>query len=257
MNKAIFIPVRLSSTRFPRKAIKKLDGKTCLEYLINRIKQIKNVDLIVLCTTTELIDDKLEELAEKLNIECFRGSKNDILKRYLDASEQFKVDLIINVDGDDIFCELDFIEITLNEMTKMKNDIIIWKNMPIGTTPIGIKVDAIKKICSVKDVNNTDTGWLRLFTKTHMFKVKYLTSYDPEKLHPNLRLTLDYPQDLEFFKKILEKLCEPIRLKDIVKLVKNEPKLLEINSYLSDMWKKNFEMKSTKIKIKDLDDINL
>ncbi len=250
MNKAIFIPVRLSSTRFPKKAIKELNGDTCLEYLINRIKRIKNIDLIVLCTTTELIDDKLEEFAKKLNIECFRGSKKDILKRYLYASKRFNVDLIINVDGDDIFCELDFIEITLNELTKMKNDIIIWKNMPIGTTPIGIKVDALKKICSVKDVNDTDTGWPRLFTKTHVFKVKYLTSHNPEELHPNLRLTLDYPQDLEFFKKILEKLPEPITLKDIVKLVQKEPKLLEINSYLSNIWKQNFKRKSTIVKLK-------
>ena len=44
MKTAAFIPVRLSSTRLPGKALLKINGKPCIQYLVERIKTIKNLD---------------------------------------------------------------------------------------------------------------------------------------------------------------------------------------------------------------------
>ena len=104
MKTAAFIPVRLSSTRLASKALLKIKGKPCIQYLIERIKRAKKLDLIVLCTTTDSDDDPLIELSDNLKIKYYRGSKIDILERYKNAAIQFKVDNIVNVDGDDIFC---------------------------------------------------------------------------------------------------------------------------------------------------------
>ena len=78
---------------------------------MDRVKRAKNIDLVVLCTTKNPVDDKLVKLAEKLNIFWFRGSEIDVLKRYLDASKKLGVDYIVNVDGDDIFCEPELIDL--------------------------------------------------------------------------------------------------------------------------------------------------
>jgi len=69
MKNAAFIPVRLSSTRLPSKALLKILGKPCIQYLIERIKKVENLDGIILCTTENIIDGKIVELAKDMKIE--------------------------------------------------------------------------------------------------------------------------------------------------------------------------------------------
>jgi len=248
---AIFIPARLSSTRLPSKALRKITGKFCLQLLVERIQRAKEFDIIVLCTTTNSSDDDIVGLAENLGIKYFRGSENDILERFLQTAKKFNIKNIINVDGDDIFCEPAFIDKTSKVLKNSNSDCIIWKNLPLGTTPVGIKVSALEKVCSLKETKDTATGWTKFFTETGLFQVKYLTSSEQEKYDPHVRLTLDYPEDLKLFEEIYQNLAEPFSLKDIMKLLHEKPALLEINQGLKEIYEKNFENKSTKVKMKN------
>jgi len=247
---AVFIPIRLSSTRLPNKAIRKIKGKYCMQHLIERVITANEPEMIVLCTTINPVDDKVVELAEKMGISYFRGSEEDILERYLKAAKKFDVKYIVNVDGDDIFCEPSFIDTTVRELKNTESDCILWKDLPLGSTPVGIKVSALEKICTLKDTKDTATGWTKFFTETGMFKVKYLTSSDSELKNTNVRLTLDYPEDLMLFEKIYENLNEPFSLKDILKLLHDKPELLKINEGLKEIYKQNFDKKAVKVKIK-------
>ena len=49
----ILINARMNSTRLKGKALKKINGYPSLEILINRMKKVKGVNEIVLCTTHE------------------------------------------------------------------------------------------------------------------------------------------------------------------------------------------------------------
>lgn len=250
MKTAAFIPVRLSSTRLPRKALLEILGKPCIQYLIERIKSVKNLDGIILCTTTNSSDDEIVEFAKKMKVDVFRGSEIDILDRFKHTALEFKVENIVNVDGDDIFCEPEFIKITVDELQKNQADYIYWKNLPLGTTPIGIKTSALIKICEQKNIENTETGWGKFFTQTGLFNVKYLTSDDQELLNSDIRLTLDYPEDLMLFEKVLMNLKWPFSLKDIVKLLNNRKDIRDLNESVKNTYWKNFESKSTEIKMK-------
>lgn len=250
MRTAVFIPVRLSSTRLPKKALLEIHGKPCIQYLIERVKSVKNLDGIVICTTTNSSDDKIVEFAKKMKVDVFRGSEIDILDRFKNAALEFKVENIVNVDGDDIFCEPEFIRMTADELQKNKADYIYWKNLPLGTTPIGIKTLALLKICNEKNIENTETGWGKFFTQTGLFNVKYLTSDDRELLNSDIRLTLDYPEDFMLFEQILMNLKWPFDLKDVVKLLNNRKDIRDLNESVKDNYWKNFESKSTKIKMK-------
>ena len=42
------IQARMGSTRLPGKVVKKIEGKTMLEHVIERVKRIKNVDKVIL-----------------------------------------------------------------------------------------------------------------------------------------------------------------------------------------------------------------
>ena len=243
MKTAVFIPVRLSSTRLPSKALLKISDKPCIQYLIERIKKLKEIDGIVLCTTKKEEDDKIVEFAKKLNVSVFRGSEMDILDRFKNAATRFQVENIVNVDGDDILCEIEFIKKTAKELEQDQADYISWKNMPLGSTPIGIKTTAIKRICRQKNTQNTETGWGKFFTETGLFRIKFLTSDDKELRKENIRLTLDYPEDFKLFEKILTNLKEPFNLKDIINFLHDRKDLQDLNKKVEKHYWKNFEKK--------------
>jgi spore coat polysaccharide biosynthesis protein SpsF len=55
---------------------------------------------------------------------------------------------------------------------------------------------------------------------------------DEELKHPEIRMTLDYPEDYKFFKAIFDELYKPGRtftLKDVLALLKKKPQIMDIN----------------------------
>jgi len=189
MRIAIFIPVRVKSTRLPKKPLLRIKGKTVIEHLIQRAKLAKLPRLIVLCTTTSPDDTILVDIAKKQDVDYFKGSEKDILNRYLNAALKYDLDFIVNVDGDDVFCDPDLIDKTIEAYVKTGADFIKWGGLPFGASPCGIKVKALKKVCQIKDETDTETGWSRYFTDTSIFKVHVLKSDDKELNRPDLRMT--------------------------------------------------------------------
>ena len=81
----------MNSSRLPGKILYKAAGKSFLQHLIDRLKKIKQINKIVIATTTNSQDDTLIKLANKNKIFSFRGSENDVLSRVLKASKKFKI----------------------------------------------------------------------------------------------------------------------------------------------------------------------
>lgn len=249
---AIFIPVRLGSTRLPKKPLIEIKGRTMIEHLIDRARTTKLPNLIVLCTTTKPEDKILADIARKNSIECFRGSEHDILKRFLDAAIKYNVDFIVNVDGDDVFCDPELMDKTAQVLLETGASFIKWNNLPLGASPVGLKADALKKVCEIKDTLNTETGWGTYFTDTGLFDLKYLEPDDNELKHPEIRMTLDYPEDLKLVKEIFNRLYVPgkvFSLKEILRLLKEEPALADINKGVQEEYWKRFKKRSN-VKLK-------
>ena len=56
----------------------------------NRIKKAKNVNNILIATTTNNIDNQIEDLANACDVKCFRGSEEDVLGRLSYALKNVK-----------------------------------------------------------------------------------------------------------------------------------------------------------------------
>jgi spore coat polysaccharide biosynthesis protein SpsF len=77
MTTGVFIPVRLDSTRLPRKALLEMAGKPALQHLVERLKLAQSPDLIIICTSTDPGDAPLQGIADNTGAELFCGSKHD------------------------------------------------------------------------------------------------------------------------------------------------------------------------------------
>lgn len=256
MTTAIFITVRMKSTRLPKKAMLEIKGRPVIEHLIDRLKQSRLADFIVLCTSTNPNDAILAETAEKCGIRSFKGSEDDVLERYLQAAGKYKVDYIVSLTGDCPFTDAEYVDKTIELYRKTNADFIMCKQLPHGAYSYGIKVEALKKVCEIKDETDTEI-WGKYFTETGIFRVEYLKVDDPDLRHPEIRMTLDYPEDFEFFKEVFDRLYKPgkiFTLKEIMELLKRDPQIMKINAHCEELYAKRVQQ-TVKMKLKK--DINL
>ena len=249
MNKAIFITVRNGSTRLPGKALTDIEGFPAIEYLIHRVKHAQKAELIVLCTTENIQDDSLVEIAERNDIEYYRGSEEDKLERWRGAAEKFGIEFFITADGDDIFCDPKLIDLGFEQYERNGVDFIQDGGVITGSFTYGIKVSALQKVCKIKDSSNTEMMWV-YFTDTGLFDVQNLENV-PEKFYrKDIRMTLDYEEDLTFFTEVAKRWSKKdtyLTLAEIVNIIDAESRLKEINFFRQDQWALNQKDKTTLI----------
>src|SRR5437870_887602 len=84
------IEARMTSSRLSGKSMKSILGKPMLQLLIERVKNCKKIDAIVVATTENATDDIIEELSKKMSVNCFRESEN--VSNYIyEHPEKYKI----------------------------------------------------------------------------------------------------------------------------------------------------------------------
>lgn len=250
MNCTVLITVRTASKRLPSKALLKINGNHTIKFLIDRLTN-NNIRKIIVCTTNEKSDDRLVKILQKEGIEVFRGDNLDILNRLYTVSKKYHLKYFVVVEGDDILCDPLLIKKTCVELTKNKSDYYIWEKLPFGVSPIGIRTNKLQALIEKKLISNTETGWGDFITKSGLFKIKTLTIKNKKIHRPDIRLTLDYKEDLKFIKKILLNFNKNFSLVDIIELLDKNPKWMKINESVKEKYTINFNEKKISNQISD------
>ena len=231
MRSATFITARLESERLPRKILAEVEGRTVLARLVDWLGRAERPEFIVLCTTEESADDALAGAAAELGARVFRGSRDDILGRWLGAAEANEVDFMVACDGDDLFCDFVHVDRVIEAHEATGADYVTCKSLPLGAAPTGIAVPALRRVCELKTETNTE-GQGRFFQDPRVVTRTELEA-PPELRLDEARMTLDYPEDLEFFRAVIREL-EPqnpaFGLVDVVDLLRRRPDIMQINS---------------------------
>lgn len=243
MKSAIFISVRDKATRLPGKIYLHLGGRPAIERLIERVRGAKVPDLVVLCTSDHADDRKLLATAAACGIEAFAGSEDDKLDRYLRAAEALGVDFFTVVDGDDLFCEPTYIDRIIREHRTSGGDYIIVEDLPLGATAFGLATTAVRAVCALKDESDTEV-WGEYFTQPGMFDVRRLPPDDGDR-RPDLRMTLDYHEDYEFFRTVYDALATASdpnpSLRAIIRFCDAHPEVAALNRDAQQRYEKNLK----------------
>ena len=62
------IEARMNSSRLPGKVMKKVNGKSMLEYMVSRVKKVPNINKIVIATSINSEDDAIVQEANNLGV---------------------------------------------------------------------------------------------------------------------------------------------------------------------------------------------
>ena len=215
------------------KLLKEVEGRPIFAHMIDRLKLTKSVDQIIVCTSTNPQDDPLEEIAALEGISCFRGDEDDVVKRLSDAATLNNLDYVLSITADCPFTDPEYADAIVAAFRETNADLIRALDLPHGAFSYGINPKAFRKVLEIKDEKDTEV-WGRYFTDTDLFNVYDLPIKNPLHRQPELRMTLDYPEDLEFFKTVFKALYVPdqvFSLDEILIFLRDHPEVVAINSH--------------------------
>lgn len=144
------IAARMGSSRFAGKTLSGLHGAPMLGRLVERLRVSDNVGRIVLATTELAEDDKLANWCVEAQIDCFRGSSDDVLGRLLAAAETFEAGVIVEVLGDNPLIHSAMIDAAVDLYSLSQADYVAtvtdeYPNADPGLKrfPIGVRVQVM------------------------------------------------------------------------------------------------------------------
>ena len=231
MNFAIIIQARLGSTRLPGKILKQFRGYSILSVLIGRLKKSKKVKNIIIATTKNKIDTKLINFCKNYSLIYFRGSENDVLKRYYDTAKKFNVKNIIRITSDCPLIDIKILDNMVKVYLSKKLDYYSNTYPEPSTYPDGMDIE----IFSFKSLNLANKLALKKSDREHVtpffrrYKKFNISRKDFYKDVSKYRLTVDYPSDFRLFKNFVNNFGNKIysvNMREIIKFLKKKPKLI-------------------------------
>ena len=152
MNIIGILQARTGSSRFKNKILKKIYNKSLLEIEIERIKQSKKIDKLIVATSINSEDNIIEDICIKNNIYFFRGSLNNVLERFYKIINIYKPAHIVRLTADCPLIDPEIIDLIINEHLKNKSD--YTSNTIIPTYPDGMDVEVVKSSAIMQAHNN-------------------------------------------------------------------------------------------------------
>lgn len=229
------VQARMGSTRLPNKVLMNIMDKPLLWHMIYRLKHSKEITQLIIATSTNKIDDPIEIFCSSIDIECFRGSENDVLSRFYYAAIKYGGDIIARFTGD---CPL--IDPLISDdviKTHIASSGDYSSNTLKRTFPRGLDTEVFSFRVLEKAFNNANKEYERehvtpyIYENPKLFKLINLEAKGKLR-RPDIRITVDTKEDLKLVREIYSQLYKPNQIfytEDIIKLLNKNPRLLEIN----------------------------
>lgn len=231
MKTVAIVQARMGSTRLPNKVMKTVKGRPLIAILLERLSLSKEVDEIVVATSTSDVNQPLVEYVKSLGISCERGSENDVLDRFFHAAKRHDADVVVRITGDCPFVDSELVDHCIREFRRKKVDYL--SNVTPPSFPDGLDVE-------VFTMETLERAWRE---SSESFDREHVTPYirtssgfklgaisNPEDLSA-LRWTLDEPEDLLVINNVFHHFSPDIFFgwTDILQLQREQPELFGAN----------------------------
>lgn len=241
---AVVVPVRLSSTRLPRKHLIEAHGKPFLHWLVRR-QQVGLADSslrhIVIATTTDQADDDVVGCAADLGVACFRGEVLNVPGRLAAAARSVGADAFVCVDGDDVACSPRAVRAAADLLLAGCARVSV-EGLPFGMNASGYSADLIERSLAATTRRSIQTGWGDVLGEDPV--VVHLPA-PPES--GDFRLTLDYEADAAFFRRLIEHLGDrfvTVTDEELIASVRSR-RLHELNQGLNEQYWAHYHRERT------------
>ncbi len=229
------VQARMGSSRLPGKVMKQLGPKTVLAHCLDRCKAIANIDEVI-CATVDTPDcDPIANEAQRLGCSVFRGDEANVLSRYVGAAKAAKADVVLRVTSDCPVIDPEVCAAVVDAL--LCNDADFATNNAPPSFPHGMDVEVVR----AKELEAAWTNQPSAHDREHVMPAvrrnpalkKLNIRAEGVPAAENLRWTLDTPEDLAFFERLMSAVPDlPDRgWRELVDICKATPELKRQNPH--------------------------
>lgn len=243
---AAVIACRVHSSRLFAKQMQLIGGKPIIEHMLNQLKTSKLIDEIVLAISAKPGNEVFVEYAHERGIKFVIGDDTDVLNRLINGAKYVNADIIFRITPENPYVYWEGIDDVIRKHVSGNYDFSDCYDLPLGSGYEVVNLDAFER--SHREGSKRHRSELcSLYINENQEKFKIQHVRPPKQLQrPELRLTVDTPEDLVVARTIYDKLGKngkPIRLAAIVKFLDKNQTLIKMNSNVplgvSRIWIKN------------------
>lgn len=234
---AIISQARTGSTRLPNKIFTEVNGKSLLSYHVDRLKKASLP--IIIATTIKDDDDIIAQWCESNSVLAWRGSENDVLKRFSECAKAYEVDHVVRVTSDCPFIDGGVIKQAVSDyMNQIKtHKRVFLSNTLERTFPRGFDFEIFptellfeandRAIATSEREHVTPYIWKGKIKDVHFVHFKNTSD------NSHYRLTVDTSDDLNLISKLISDFgCDRKNAQQIIEIMRSNPNLNKINEHV-------------------------
>ena len=192
----------MDSTRLPGKTMAPVyKGMPLLECVVRRFQQCRSLDDVVVATTVEAGDDAIAEWCMKNGVSLFRGSEENVLERVAGAARQYDANAIVQMGADSAYLDYRLIDQLVGHYQGGQFDYVcndLGLTYPLGIYGHVVSVEKLTELSQREDLSDKDRSDVVRYIWEHPENYVIASiEAPPELYYPGLRLTVDYPEDIE------------------------------------------------------------
>jgi spore coat polysaccharide biosynthesis protein SpsF (cytidylyltransferase family) len=229
----IIAQARTGSTRLPGKVLALVAGRPIVEHVLCRAMAVGGADAVCLATTDLAADDGVAEIGRRLGAAVVRGSASDVLGRYALAARETRADIVMRLTCDCPLIDPEVCAAVLALRHRTSSDYaanVIRRDWPQGLDceafTAAFLAEAAARATEPYDREHV-TPWIR----RHAPKQANLEG--PGAPASEQRWVVDYPEDLEFVRAVMDRLPPWPALpgwRAVLAVLEREPGLLALNA---------------------------
>ncbi|MEG0796903.1 MAG: glycosyltransferase family protein [Odoribacter sp.] len=230
---------RYGSTRLPAKILKEVNGMTLLEIHLRRILRSKLISKLKVATTNEEGAKYITDIADKLGVEYYQGSVDDVLERFYKTAEPECPDYVVRLTSDCPLIDPEIIDRVVQKCIDTGCDYV--SNTLALTFPDGIDTEvfrfsALKDAYEKAELKSEREHVTPFIWKNSSFKGGTMFTsdnyYNTEDLSLE-RITVDTAEDFELIRRLIEKLGIDCPYTDYIEFLNRDNNIRSINQHFT------------------------
>lgn len=212
---------RVGGIRLYGKPLQLLDIErrvTILEYLVKYIREVKHIDSICLAIAEGQENYGFAELAEKHGWKYVFGEEDDMLGRILKATDKLGTQIAFLDSTESPFLYYDKVDELFERQVQESIQLASISELPDGAGFALMDIESLKISHHHATQRNKELITSYIFDHQDDFKI-YMLQPEPKLRRSDVRITVDYPEDLVFCRHIYRDLGGGERLVKIVDII--------------------------------------
>jgi spore coat polysaccharide biosynthesis protein SpsF len=204
----IILQARMGSKRLPGKVLADVAGRPLLEHCLIRLAAA-GVGPVILATSTSPADDALAAKAAGLGFQAVRGPEDDVLQRFALAADYVNARFFIRATADNPAVDIDSAARVIAAIEGLGADHVVESGLPLGAAVEAVRTSALYQAAAqARDAYDREHVTPFLYRNPARFLA--VSPAAPESIRrPDLRLTVDTAEDLEFMRAVLARAGAP------------------------------------------------